>query len=150
MIVKLSDIKKAVNEKLIDLFPDMSPPYGKETVQGHVRPCFFSEVSVRHRTKTKKYNENEGVITLTYLQDEPDELDALEKYDAIREAFKLKLKVNKRYINVDAIEFSWTGKDDNILQIEIEISYEDTNDRKTEHEMMQKIVFKEELENGNA
>ena len=150
MIVKLSDIKKAVNEKLIDSFPDMSPPYGKETVQGPIRPCFFSEVSVRHRTKTKKYNENDGVITLTYLQDEPDELDALEKFDAIREAFKLKLKVNKRYINVDAIEFTWTGKDDNILQIEIEISYEDTNDRKTEHEMMQKIVFKEELENGNA
>ena len=128
----------------------MSPPYGKETVQGHIRPCFFSEISVRNRTKTKKYNENEGVITLTYLQDEPDELDALEKYDAICEAFKLKLKVNNRYINVDGIEYNWTGKDDNILQIEIEISYVDSNDTKKEHEIMKKMELKEEIYNGNA
>lgn len=145
MIVKISDIKKAVNEKLIRLFPDMQPPYGKETVQGHVRPCFFSEVYVRGRTKNKTYNENEGIITLTYLQDMPDELDAIQKYDAVREAFGQKLKVGKRYLNIEETGYSWTGKDDNILQIEIEISYEDTNVRQQTHEIMQTLSLKEEF-----
>lgn len=145
MIVKITDIKKAVNEQLIRLFPDMQPPYGKETVQGHVRPCFFSEVYVRGRTKSKIYNENEGFITLTYLQDVANELDSLQKYDAIREGFGQKLKVGDRYLNIDEIGYNWTGKDDNIMQIEIEISYEDTNVRKQEHEIMQHLYIKEEL-----
>ena len=75
----------------------------------------------------------------------PDELDALQKYDAVREAFGQKLKVGKRYLNIEETGYSWTGKDDNILQIEIEISYEDTNVRQQTHEIMQTLSLKEEF-----
>ena len=143
MIVKLKDIKAAVNKKLIETFPKMQPPYGKETVQGHIRPCFFSEIYVKTTSNNKMYNDNEGVITLTYLQVVPNEEDALGKYDAIREAFAKKLKVGERFLNVESIEYSWIGKDANIMQIEIEISYVDSEEEKQKHEIMQNITIKE-------
>lgn len=139
MKVKITDIKKSINDKLIELFPNLPPPYGKEVVQGHIRPCFFTEIYVAVTSRNKNYFENEGVITITYLQDRVDEVDALNKWDIINQAMDLKLKVNDRYINITNKDFSWTGKDNNILQIEIEISYMDSIDRKDTHPKMKKV-----------
>lgn len=130
----------------MEIFPDLKPPYGKEVTQGYETPCFFVELYIKSRTKTKNYNEHSGVITLTYMQASADEADALQKYDAVREAFSLKLVVGERCINIDGVGYSWIGKDDNILQIEIEISYEDKNEREHKHPIMRKLNLKEEEE----
>lgn len=123
----------------MEIFPDLKPPYGKEVTQGYETPCFFVELYIKSRTKTKNYNEHSGVITLTYMQAQADEADALQKYDTVREAFSLKLVVGERYINIDELDYSWIGKDNNILQIEIEISYEDKNERPHIHPIMRQL-----------
>lgn len=139
MILKLKDLKKAVNEKIVEIFPNLPPPYGKDVLQGHKRPCFFTEIYVSATTQNGAYRDNEGVITLTYLQNSANELDALEKWDAINEKIGTKIKVGKRYINVDSKDYSWIGKDSDILQIEIDISYTDLIEKEETEETMKEI-----------
>ncbi|MGN0512742.1 MAG: DUF6838 family protein [Lachnospiraceae bacterium] len=141
MITKIADIKAAVNE-LLKAIDDDTKVYGNDVVQGYQTPCFFCDLHVKTVSDSKNYNNNAGIAIITYMQTEPDEMDAIEKYDKIREAFGMKLKVKERFINIEDCDYSFVGKDANILQIEVNFSYMDRIPHKVTHETMRTLNWK--------
>lgn len=138
MIVKNVDIKKAINELLKNTFPQIRL-YGKEVTQGHIRPCFFVEMHGTSSQKNKIYIDHTVTIFITYLQDAPNELEALQIWDVLNEKIQGKLEVGDRWLNVEDKDYNWTGKDSNILQIEIELEYTDTIVPKETNKKMKKL-----------
>ena len=141
MITSIADIKVAINDLLKGIAPDINI-YGNDVVQGYEKPCFFCDLHVKTVTDSKNYNENAGIVIITYLQSEPDELDALVKYDLIRSAFGMKLKVKERFITIEDCDYSFVGKDANMLQIEVNFSYADIITRQSAHETMETMNWK--------
>lgn len=137
MITKTADIKAAVNA-LLENATNLKI-YGNDVVQGYEYPCLFVDMHVKTITKSKNYNENTGIFIITYMQEQPDELDALRTYDVIKDAFGTKLQVGNRYIEIEDIEYSYVGRDENIMQIEIDFAYSDRLEKKEHKPVIESV-----------
>ena len=89
--------------------------------------------------KNKIYVDHTVTIFITYLQDAPNELEALQIWDVLNEKIQGKLEVGDRWLNVEDKDYNWTGKDSNILQIELDLEYTDTIVPKETRKKMQKL-----------
>lgn len=139
--MKYSEIKKAVNEKLKALYPDI-PRYGKEVADGYSHPCFFPYILPKgSRADTKNFASGGFTVKITYMQDVKDEADMLEKYDCIAEGFGMFLQVGERKILAGEKSFEYVGKKADILQISIEYDYKENIHVDDDAEVAQSVTF---------
>lgn len=120
-------ILKRVNEILKAKYPAIKR-YGSATVDNATPPYFFVELvpfgTVR---ESRNMMHRSCSIKITYMQQTPDDVDALTKIDEIMDAIGMVLTVNGRKMLVLDYSHSYTGANNNIPQISFNLNwYEDT------------------------
>jgi hypothetical protein len=130
-------IKIAINDLLNKTFPDV-PVYGRDTVQGYVRPCFFtdmyivSEEEVNFSTVSKVIN---CFITFFQKDNEYNEILDLNVIKALKTNLILNdpqkrhmmLKVGDRFLKVQTVETDYVGTENNILEITLQFNFLDNS-----------------------
>lgn len=140
-MISLKEIKRAVNDKLYEITG--LPLYGKETKEGYEYPCLFIELLTK---PYKRGNVNWGSggvkVKVTYLQETVDEEKQLMLVDLVKEHFGLNLKVGERYLSTGEIEMDYAGQKQDILQITIDIPYEECLYEEDNTEIMQELEIR--------
>ena len=139
--MKLASIKKAVNEKITNIYPDIRL-YGKEVSQGYITPCFFTSLVSQPITNANKHFIQGGVnVKILYFQDVKDEADQLTKMDEIFEAFGKKIEIDGRVLEIKEKEFDYVGEKSDILEMTLKIPYmenqfeEDETEKATDYKL---------------
>lgn len=118
------DLKKAYLELLRKEFPNIRL-YGTATVEGYTLPSFFVRfigLSVANKI-TKNVTSNVYLCETTYFQHESNEADGLEKVERIRGAVGDYLTVGEKKILIKDFDYSFTGKNNDIVQITFQIEF---------------------------
>lgn len=125
-MIELIEIKSACNGVLREAFPDLKI-YGPDTVEGLKRPSFYTEIvpyTLNYET-VNRVKQSCG-FKITLLEETPNETFELKTYASIRKAFGLKLHIGERFITVSDIDFDYAGKENNIMQMTLTLSWYDT------------------------
>lgn len=145
------DLKKAI----LDLLKTRYPPtqyhyYGIEVTEGCQKPYFFTDLRlVRQQDETANIISKEYYLSITYQSKKINEEDNFNKVNEIRELFccvdeknrkrKMVLKVKDRYIKIEDFSYTYTGEENNILQIQIEFSFLEFASVETEEKIAQEV-----------
>ena len=131
------DLKKAILDLLKTKY---APPeyhyYGIEVTEGCEKPYFFTDLRLmRQQDETANIVSKEYYLAITYQGKKTSEEDNFNKIEEIRELLcciddknrkrKMVLKVKDRYIKIEDFSYTYTGEANNILQIQIEMSFYD-------------------------
>ena len=148
--MKLTSVKKALNEKLKELYPDIKI-YGKEVQQGYNPPCFFTSLISQPETHSNKNFVSGGVtLKILYFQDIKNEADQLSKIDEIYGIFDKTIQIGNRIIEVKEKEFEYVGEASDILEISLKLQYLENRYQKPTEKAADaydlKIKIKEEME----
>lgn len=142
-MVSLKELKKGLLDVLKGLYPDGYRFYGIEVTEGYEKPSFFTQlVPVLVEPQTQRITDNIFLFAITYFQKKPDESDALEKINKIREAYGIKVRIWDRYVNVDSFSYEFVGNERNIPQIQITVSFKDQIAWEEEREVMENVEWR--------
>ena len=104
-MITFSEIKKAINAKLKEICPDVAI-YGKEVSEGERKPCFYPYIMPKGKNyETRNFAQSGLTLKVTYMQDQKDEVDMLEKQDALEKGFGMSLKVGNRSLLASDVGF---------------------------------------------
>ncbi len=124
MIYTVTDVKRVCNQTLKAAFPSMRI-YDNDTLDGYVRPSFFTEILSHGRTKTSKYLTQSGfTFRITYFEEMHDEAHCLDVYEKICEAFEPALKV-KGHVRLVVRNADYNWIDENADKLQVTISFYD-------------------------
>ena len=120
MIYTISDVKLACNKALKAAFPNMRI-YDNDTLDGYVRPSFFTEIITHGRRKQSRYLTQTGfTYRITYFEQTHDEAHCLEVYEKICAAFEPAVRVKGHTrILVNSTDYSWIDTNADMLQVTI-------------------------------
>lgn len=119
-MVKLTDLKRAINDVLKTNFPDHER-YADEIKEGFERPCFFVQLfPITFDYDTTNYASNKLMIVINYFSEKQTQLENLKMHDALKEAFGKSLKVNGRYLHLQHIR---SDEADGVLQFKFDLNY---------------------------
>jgi len=128
MTVKLENIITAVNEKIIERYPNISIMASEDVKEGFVRPSFFTTLENISRTDyLRKFMRSLTVVIYYFPKDRYKyKLDTVEKTQGIESMFSHGLKVGTRTIQlVEGVESDVT---DGVLSSRMEMMYYDVDD----------------------
>ena len=151
-MIKASDLKKALNGVLRSLYSEGYRFYGKEVSEGYEKPSFFTElVLLSYQNETTNFRSMRYGYYITYFQKDTangrkDEADALKKWDEIRNAYGLKIKVGKRFLNITGCNYEWVGEKRDILQVSLYIDFIEEIEKTETAPIMQELTLKEKME----
>ena len=121
MILSQKAIKTAVNKLLHDATG--LKIYGKEVIEGYDTPSLFIELLSRPtRRETPGYAKGSFSIQITYFQKTPNELDQLELFDTVKNAFGMIFTVDDRKLTVGEISYDYA---EDKIQITVDFDYYD-------------------------
>ena len=144
--MKLTDIKRSFNS-VLKKNKNKYKIYGKDTDEDYTRPCLFTEIIPKSgKNQTQTWYESGVIFKITFLEKEKNEIAQLELYDEIRELFGMYLKVGNRCLTISNISFDYIGEKTDIIQISIDIDYQENTEKPDESENIEniEIKFKEE------
>lgn len=144
--MKLTELKKSFN-MVLKKNKNKYKIYGKDTDEDYTRPCLFVEIIPKSgKNQTQTWYESGVIFKITFLEKEKNEIAQLELYDEIRELFGMYLKVENRYLTISNISFDYIGEKSDIIQISIDIDYQENTEKPDESENIEniEIKFKEE------
>ncbi len=119
-MIKLTDIKNAINNVLKEHFPDHNR-YADEIREGFERPCFFVQIfPVTFDYETSNYASGRLMIVVNYFSVDGTQLENLKMHDSLREAFGRSLNVNDRLLHLQNIRSDET---EGILQFRFDVEY---------------------------
>jgi len=119
-MITLPELMHSCRDVMSTLYPDIRI-YGPDTTEGFDKPCFCTELILyKTASETKNFRHTSAAFKITFLQETTDIADQLEKFEAIREAFGIKLKVGNRFLTCNGdIEMDYTGEKNDWMQITI-------------------------------
>ena len=122
MIYTISDVKLACNTALKSVFPKVRI-YDNDTLDGYVRPSFFTEVLSHGRRKQSRYLTQIGfTYRITYFEKTHDEAHCLEVYEKICSAFEPALRVKGHVrLLVNSTDYAWIDSNADKLQVTISV-----------------------------
>ncbi len=122
-MITFSEIKKAINAKLKEICPDVAI-YGKEVSEGERKPCFYPYIMPKGKNyETRNFVQSGLTLKVTYMQDQKDEADMLEKQDALEKGFGMSLKVGNRSLLASDVSFDYVGLKQDILQFSVTFNF---------------------------
>lgn len=136
-MIKVVMLKTTILQLLKTIYPDENYKYyGIEVSEGYLKPSFFVDVRMSGQTdETINIVKKDFSVTITYFQKKINEMDNLKKVDEIKDVLcaidqknrkrKMVLKVGDRFLPVNNYFYSYTGENNNILQIFFDISFYD-------------------------
>ena len=135
--VNLRDIKKAVENKLIIAFPNVTVYEGNLT-KGFPRPSLHTQINSISRNDHLYISERGMTITIHYFP--PDryqyEFDNMSTQETLESTFKLNFKVKDRTFT---IEESRSQVIDGVLEFEFDFNFNESNAPSDESEIMQDL-----------
>lgn len=138
-MITMKEFKKTCNGKLQTAFPDIKV-YGNDTVDGCVRPFFYTEVIPHpHNYNTKNYLEFGATFKVTLFERTHDEAYCLEIFDKVRNAFGMNLRIGSRCLITGDLSFEFIGEHSNMLQITMEYDWLEQVERSNMEEIMETI-----------
>ena len=151
-MILAKDLKAALNSVISGLYPEGYRIYGREVSEGYLKPSFFTELKLLNcMNLSKSYRFFQYGYYITYFQKESpngrkDEVDALDKWDELRNAFDLKIHVGDRYLNIKSLSHDGVGEKRDILQISLYIDFYEEIPRIETAPIMQVLALNEKLE----
>lgn len=138
------EIKAAIVKKLREIELDI-PIYGTDTTEGYQTPCFF--VSINVELTEGGYNVMEKTLYAEILKVQPaaDEVDALEFFQKIEDAFYPKLQVGDRFLTTSDFSHDFEGDHRNVPYIEFQSNFYDAVHHKTDAKTLQEVRLKEDV-----
>lgn len=136
-MIKLTDIKLAINAVLKDNFPDCKR-YADEIKEGFDRPCFFVQIfPVMFNYDTVNFSSNKLMIVLNYFSRDGTDLENLKMYDELKKAFGTTITAQGRHLALQDIR---TDTADGVLQFKFDLDFFDgiTKDEEI-HELMREL-----------
>ena len=97
---------------------------GLEVIEGYSKPSFFTELDL---ISTKMINRNirkySYMFSIEFFTPKADEVNMLEMQDKLTEIFELGFSINERFIVPENVETSFSGKENNILNVEFTFEF---------------------------
>ena len=146
--MNLKEVKKGLLETLKEIFPEKKYKfYAKEVVEGYERPSFFTQI-VPVEMEPENYNTRKCRVTfyIYYMQESTDEVEMMDVIDKIRNAFNLYVIIGNRAVDVNGIEWQYTGEERNIPEIALDISWMEKIEHENSAEIMRDFYFRKEME----
>ncbi len=145
-MTELSDLKRACNGILKQLYPDMGI-YGTDTPEAQKRPCFFTEiVPYGFRYETRNFARMSAAYKITYLEKTCSEEDQLGKLSEIRQAFGMTVAVGSRKLRVTEFDHEYAGSHNDILQVSITFDWYENTRKPESGDLIREVTIREELE----
>lgn len=121
MKIEYLDLFKEVAKTLTTTFH--IPVHSDEVLEGFSMPCFFIKLLPISSVETINVMQVKMSIMITYLTNRRDQITYLGVFDKIRDTFDVGFPVGDRYVHIEQIQDTRTGEKDDILQIEMDITY---------------------------
>lgn len=116
--------------------------YGREVTEGCERPSLFVEIiSKPSKGKTRNFEKSGFTLKITLLQETPDELQQLQFVDKVKAAFGMVFAVQDRRLTVGEIEYDYTGKTREILQVSVDFEFYENTTMEPEEETAREMEF---------
>jgi len=142
-MVKLSELKRAVNDILKTNIPEIALHSGDVT-EGFSRPSLFSKFDQTYRTDFKDSFMREVTLAIYYFPQNRDiyEEEVLDIQDRLEDAFRKGLTVKDRHIHIaDDIDAEVV---DGVLQMFLDLHYYDkAEDDETPGALMEELFLNE-------
>lgn len=141
-MVKLTDLKRAVNDVLETNFPDHER-YADSIQEGYERPCFFVQIfPISHNYNTASYTSNKIMFVINYFSERQTQLENLKMYDDLKEAFGRSFKVDNRYLHLQNIR---ANEADGVLQFKFDLDYTEGIEKDlSEYDIMKELILSKE------
>lgn len=127
MNVAITDILRAVRIMLKDAF--QWPVHSDEILEGFSMPCFFIKAVPVTDMETLNTVRTALTVVITYFSNKRNQEDYMAVEDRVRELVDGGFPVGDRFIHVDGITDTRTGEHEDILQMEIALSYANKSQR---------------------
>lgn len=121
MNVRITDIIGVIRTMLKKEF--QWPVHSDEILEGFSMPCFFIKAVPVTTVETLNTIRTSLTIVITYFASRRNQEEYMAVEDRIRELIDVGFSVGKRFIHVDGVTDTRTGEHEEILQIEVELSY---------------------------
>lgn len=141
-MIKLTDLKSAVNTVLKSNFPDHKR-YADDIQEGHERPCFFVQLfPVTFDYDTVNYASGRLMFVVNYFSSGRTQLENLKMHDGLKEAFGQSLKVGGRYLHLRNIR---SDEADGVLQFKFDIDYMEEQEKDlSDYDIMRELILNRE------
>lgn len=140
------DIKKSIVSALKEKYKRL-PIYGADVKEGLKMPSFFVQL-LPSTVETENINSfrSDYLLVITYFQKTKDEADMLKCAFTIQQMFAKRFRVKDRSLEVKDFNYDFTGEHDDILQINITLSYLDAWEKEEKEPQMKELLMNSELE----
>lgn len=143
-MIRLTDLKRAINTVLEANFPDHAR-YADDVQEGYERPCFFVQMfPVTFDYATINYASIGLVVVINYFSKNKTQLENLKMHDALKEAFGRSLQVNNRYLHLQNIR---SDEVDGVLQFKFDLEYLEGVEKDltgTGYDVMEELILSKE------
>ncbi len=141
-MIKLTDLKLAINTVLKDNFPDHKR-YADDIQEGYERPCFFVQMfPIAFDYDTVNYASSRLMFVINCFSENGTQLENLKMYDNLKKAFGQSLQVGDRYLHLRNIR---SDEADGVLQFKFDIDYLEAREKDlSEYETMKELVINRE------
>lgn len=154
------DLKKAIVSLLQSKYATSQYHYyGIEVTEGNKKPYFFTDLRLlTQQDETANIVSKKYFVAITYQPQKINEVDNFKKVEEIRELLcciddkkrkrKMAIKVKDRYIKVYDYSYTYTGEGNNILQIQMNLSFLEFAVIKDTEPLMETVEINKELKEG--
>ena len=144
----LKELKAGLNKLLQTKYPKTKYKYySMAVVENYSRPCFFTHF-LPVDIQPENYNscKNTMLFYITIMQEKNDEAEVLDMIDEIRKLFGLTVQIGDRAVKVTDFDWNYTGSNNNIPEISIELQWHDKIEHKDDAPLMEHITTRIEME----
>lgn len=118
----LKEIKKAVNAALKSAYPDIRI-YGADTVEGYTKPSLFVYATQTFNEATRNAIHKNVEIEIDFIQQAPNESEAMDFFATMERMFCHKLKLENRQLTTSNLSATFDGENKNIPCFEFEVEF---------------------------
>lgn len=141
----VKDIRVALTKALKAEYPNVKV-YGFDTVEGYERPSFFVYVTQTFYEPTINVTHKNVNIEINYIQQTPDEADALSFFERMERLFCQKLQVGERFLNTSDLQMYFDGENKNIPCFEMDVEfYSEIEKEPDTTPLMGEVIYDEEV-----
>lgn len=141
----LKEIKKAVTAVLKKAYPE-NKVYGVDTTEGYEKPSFFVYVTQTFSETTKNATHKNVEIEVDFVQNSPNESEAMEFFEKMERIFRHKLDTGKRKLTTSDFSMEFQGEHQNIPCFFFNLEFWDAFEKEPDNSVyMGEMIMRQEV-----
>lgn len=141
----LKEIKKAVTAVLKKAYPE-NKVYGVDTTEGYEKPSFFVYVTQTFSETTKNAAHKNVEIEVDFVQNSPNESEAMEFFEKMERIFHHKLDTGKRKLTTSDFSMEFQGEHQNIPCFFFNLEFWDAFEKEPDNSVyMGEMIMRQEV-----